>query len=137
MERRPEPVDEVGDDVTRQNIREMEEGYYWYYPSRGQEIAIRKTTGRMRRVSFWYQPDDDSPIAVSVHRRAKGGFLYAAPHTGDWPEEESCEHGAEPEIIRVCDLPGAWVRIPDPPSKEDAYNQPHWRTPCGAVDTKG
>lgn len=121
--------------MSRQDVRSMEEGPYWFYPPRQQDFRFRTTEGRMRTASFCGYPPDDSPIAVWVHRRAKGGFLYAAPIEGDWPQEGYGDGGSH--VIRVCDLPGAWVRIPDPPRKEDLYEHAHFRTPCSAVETKG
>lgn len=123
-----------------QDIRTMEPGTYWFWPERGREFTSYRPGSRKREEIFRKDRNGEiwDPIIVSVYRKAPaGGFLYASPEMADWPIDWVPEGGDTPSEIRVCDLPGVWVRIPDPPAKEDVYDQEHFKTPCAPVNTKG
>lgn len=122
-----------------QDVKTMEMGTYWFWPERGREFTAHRAGKPKRDEIFVLDRNGDAydPIIVEVYRKApSGGFLYASPYLADWPIDWTCEGGDTPSEIRVCDLPGLWVRVPDPPSKEEVYGRAHFKTPCDPVDTK-
>jgi len=121
-----------------QDIKQMEEGWYWFWPERGQEFrsATRYTRSHIRFVFEKYRREP-GPFMLLVWRKVKGGFLYASPYNGDWPVDYAPEGGDELHDFRVCDLPGLWLQVPDPPDKGEVPTLPHFRTPAVPVDTKG
>jgi len=125
-----------------EDIRTMEPGIYWFWPERGEKFKIRFPSGHRRCAATEVfekstHSADQEPIVVSVYRKApRGGFLYASPDLRDWPMDWAPEGGDEPFEIRVCDLPGVWVRVPDPPDLDDVIWVPHFETPCKPEDTK-